>query len=270
MFSYSAITAALGFVLSTGIACAHEFWISPEAYRVSPGGTIAAHLRIGQDFKGASYSYNPARIERFQFGLPDDLKPVEGRVGDRPALTVETSEQTGLRLVVHETKDSTVTYSDRDKFANFAVNHDLGDVALRHGARGLPDTKFVESYRRYAKSLIAVGDGAGADELVGLDVEILVLTNPYELAPGTPVEVRLFDGGTPRAGAQLEVFTRTGEDFVALRKLRADAEGRVLVPSTPNSEVLLNFVVLQERDGDPEKREPVWHSLWASTTYRVP
>lgn len=270
MICNSVLTAALGVALTAGIASAHEFWIAPEAYSVSPGGTIAAHLRIGQDFKGASYSYNPVRIEKFQFGLPGDLLPVEGRVGDRPALRVEAPQKEGLRLVVHETKNSTVTYSAWEKFASFAQNHDLGDVAARQAARGLPDAKFVESYRRYSKSLIAVGHGAGADALVGLDVEILVLTNPYELSPGAPVEVQLFEGGQVRAGAQLEVFTRIGEDRVELSKLRADADGRVLVPSTPNSEVMLNFVVLQERDGDPDLRQPVWHSLWASTTYHVP
>ena len=58
------------------------------------------------------------------------------------------------------------------------MKHKAFDSVLEdHQARGLPDTGFRESYRRYAKTLIAVGDGAGNDPSIGPASEIVALSN---------------------------------------------------------------------------------------------
>ena len=64
----------------------------------------------------------------------------------------------------------------------------------------------METYRRYAKSLVAVGDGKGSDRDVGLDTEIIALANPYtdDVSGGLPVLVTLY--GEPRKDAQVETY----------------------------------------------------------------
>ena len=222
---------------------------------------------MGQNFEGSSYSYIPDRFTRFDAGLSGALEPVAGRIGDRPAVNLVAREP-GLWLLVHETTDSLLTYHDAQKFTDFIAMHDLGPIEEAHNARGLPDTGFRESYRRYAKSLIAVGDAQGADQRIGLKVEIVAEANPYALE-GTTLPVRLWQFGAPRAEEQLEVFTRLGKE-VTWRTYRSDGDGRVTVPAPPGAEMLLNFVVLTPVEGDVAAREPVWHSDWASMTFQIP
>lgn len=250
----------------------HEFWISPETYFFDGTDALRVHLRVGTDFEGASYSYNPGSFARFDAGPPEALAPVKGRLGDRPALALRDLPP-GLLLIVHETTDLRLTYRAPEKFPGFVANHDLGDWVLpRHAERGLPETGFREAYRRFAKSLVAVGPSAsaGGDRRVGLAVEIVAETNPYALHRQDTVRVRLWRDDAPHANAQLEVFARAPSGEVTRTNLRSDADGHVDVPVHPGDEVLLNFVVLRELEGDVAANTPVWRSLWASLTFAVP
>lgn len=236
---------------------------------MAPGAQLTAHLRNGQFFKGATQSYNPGGTERFVAGPASALSEVGGRLGDRPALNVPATEE-GLWLIVYETDDTLLTYDEWDKFVDFDQFHDLGGAPDAHLARGLPQTGFGESYRRYCKALVAVGDGAGSDVQVGMDVEIVLETNPYTAEPGAPILARLYADGAVRGKAQLEMFQRVGDEEPTRALLRSDGDGLVTVPTVPGSEVMLNFVTLDPLEGDPAAREPVWHSRWASLTYAVP
>ncbi|MGB8621830.1 MAG: DUF4198 domain-containing protein [Paracoccaceae bacterium] len=256
-------------LFSATLAHAHEFWLSPQRYQLAEGEPIRADIRVGQMFTGAAYSYLPDRIARFDLVMGDDLTKVESRMGDRPAMAM-APPAAGLAVLVHETTDSTLTYDDWDTFLRFFQHKAFGDVEARHLARGLPKTGFSETYRRYAKSLVAVGDGAGRDRATGLEVEIVALANPYTdaLPDGLPVQV-LYQGA-PRAERQLEVYERAPDGTVSDLRLTTDAQGRVMVPVLPGREYLLDSVVLRGTGNDDPAAGPVWHSLWASLTFKMP
>lgn len=250
-------------------ASAHEFWIAPEAYTVAAGEPIVADLRVGQDFAGARQSYVPDNFARFEVKMGETTEPVEGRIGDRPAMTFPTQGE-GLAVVVHETKGNSLQYRTRDLFEDFVDHKDLGDVLERHAARDLPELKFREAYTRYAKSLVAVGDGAGADSAVGLHTEIVALANPYtdDLSGGFPVQVLL--DGAPRVDAQVEVFARDEAGEVTQNFYRTDAAGEAVIPVAPATEYMVDAVVMEDTGNDDPEAGPVWHSAWANLTFRTP
>lgn len=264
--------AALAIVLglcAPMAARAHEFWIEPQAYALAPGDALRASLKVGEMFAGASYPYVPDNFLRFEAGPADRLRPVPGRMGDRPALALEP-HATGLWVIVHETTALWLTYDGWERFEAFTGQHDLGAARDLHRARGLPDNGFREMYFRHAKSLVAVGDGrSGADRRLGLEVEIVAETNPYTVRDGGPVVLRMFDGGAPRADAQMELFVRHGGK-VTRDTLRSDAQGRVTAVLPAGAEVLANFTTLEPVEGDPAAREAVWLSRWASLTFAMP
>lgn len=247
---------------------AHEFWINPVAYEVPSGGTLVATLRVGEHFAGAEQSYLERNFTRFDMRCDDGLVPVPGRAGDRPALNVAAPSD-GLCVIIHQTRDYTLTYNDWQKFVNFVEHKDFEGVLDAHRDRGLPETGFVELYSRYAKSLIAVGDAAGSDAEVGLLTEIVAEANPYtdDLKDGLPIRV-LYEG-EPRADAQVELFARPPEGDVEVTLHRTDAEGRVTLPVQPGYAYLADAVVLRLLQAQAEK-DPVWESLWASLTFAVP
>lgn len=249
-------------------AGAHEFWIDPVAYRVEPGGALVASLRVGEEFAGAEQSYLAREFVRFETVCDGQRAAVPGRAGDRPALNIPAPRD-GLCVIVHETEDSRLTYTQWQSFVNFTEHKDFTSVLADHVARGLPETGFVELYSRYAKSLIAVGDGAGADANVGLLTEIVAEANPYTDDVSGGVPVRVFYDGVPRVDAQLELFARSPGGAVTVSLHHTDATGRVMVPVQPGYVYLLDAVVMRPLDAQTAT-DPVWESLWASLTFAVP
>ncbi len=254
---------------STTGAKAHEFWLSPDSYTVSREDVMQVRLRVGSDMKGPPLSYLPQDIVRFDVVQGDLVRPVSGRMGDNPALVMEAL-QDGLAIVVHETTDARLTYKEFAKFDRFVTHKDFKTALADHKARGLPDMGFQETYRRYAKSLIAVGAGAGADRVIGLKIEIVAEANPYtdDLTGGMPLLVLL--DGTPRPDVQVELFQTAPDGSVTTTLHRTDASGRVKVPVLAGMEYLADNVDLRPLDNDDPMAGPVWHSDWASLTFRTP
>ncbi len=250
-------------------AAAHEFWISPDAYQVPPGGTLKAEFRVGQEFAGAGYVFVPGRSERFEVVTADGTTEVTPRVGDRPALNIPAPEE-GLNVVVHETGDLTVNYTDFEVFQRFLKHKDWTSLEAVHAERGLPLTGFKESYRRYAKSLIEVGEGKGADQAMGLEIEIVAVTNPYidDLSNGMVVNV-IYQGAA-RGDAQVEIFEKAPGGEVEIIHVRTDESGRAVFPITKGHEYLVDSVVVRAEDNEDPEAGPVWRSLWASLTFKVP
>ncbi|MDJ0627848.1 MAG: DUF4198 domain-containing protein [Rhodobacter sp.] len=249
-------------------ALAHEFWISPQTYSVEPEAQIIAHIRVGQKFEGSAYSFIPQKFARFDLVSGESVIPVEGRIGDRPALAMAAPGD-GLVTVVHQTTDIFLSYRDAEKFVNFCNEKDFTWVLDEHKARGLPETGFRERYSRYAKSLVAVGTGAGADREVGMETEIVALANPYtdDLDGGLPV--RVLYRGQPRADVQVEIFAKAPDGTVEATKTRTDDAGLAAIPADPGIEYLVDAVVMRALEPVAEN-DPVWESLWASLTYQVP
>lgn len=261
---------ALLFISSTATgAIAHEFWVSPQRYSVAQSDTIFADFRVGQNFKAPSYAYIPQQSTRFEIVLGDQVIPAESRIGDRPALA-QRIEGKGLAVIVHETTDAKLTYTEWDKFTGFVEHKDFAGALEKHAERGLPQTGFKETYRRYVKSLVAIGDGQGSDRNMGLRIEVIALANPYtdDLSGGFPVQIML--DGAPRTDAQIEVFARAPDDTVTSTFYRTDDQGQATFPVQPGTEYLVDSVALEPREPKDFNKDPVWHSDWASLTFKTP
>ena len=259
----------LSLLISTSAVFSHEFWISPEKYQVESGENLVASLRGGQQFSGGPFSFLPQRFERFQLVKGDMEVDVVGRVGDRPALNMAAPED-GLWVVVHETTDNRLTWKEWEKFVSFVEKKKLAGTLENHAERGLPDSGFRESYRRFVKSLISVGDGQGADREVGLRTEFVALANPYvdDITQGFPVLV-LFEG-EPRVDVQIEIFEKDSSGKVTIFTQQTDAQGRALIPVQPGYEYLLDAVKMLPLEATGTETDPVWRSLWAALTFAVP
>ncbi|MDU9006406.1 DUF4198 domain-containing protein [Sedimentitalea todarodis] len=259
--------AVLASLLFTAIpALSHEFWIEPEEYQVQSGSPLKAQFRNGQNFKGTALAYFDKRNARLEQVIAGQAVPYAGRMGDIPAIET-TAPLDGLLVVVHQTAPQTLTYKTWEKFKAFAEHKDFPDIRARHRDRGLPESGFAERYTRYAKALIAVGDGAGSDRPASMETEFVALTNPYTDDPENGLHVQLLYRGKPRADAQIEVFEKAPDDTVTINLQRTDSQGQAIIPIKSGHEYLLDAVVLRPlSDDSPE----VWESLWAAMTFAVP
>lgn len=255
------ILGSLLCLASIEAAGGHEFWIDPDVYRVDSGAAIIGNTRTGQDFKGYRHLYLPKRFERFELHAPDGMRPVDGVVGDLPALNIETHSD-GLHIVVYQSVQQTVDFEDWTVFQGYLEDEGLPPVKERHVARGLNPESFTEAFVRCAKSLIAVGDGAGEDRATGLPLELVALTNPYL---GETPSVRLLWRGVPLPHRQIKVLYKQNAEGPGDRHTVTTGVGGVAqLPDLGPGLYLLNAVQLIENS------DPPWLSYWASMTFEKP
>ena len=254
--------------LLPSIGQSHEFWIEPFAWQIAPDEVLQAHIRVGENMKGAALSYFPKNTKRFEVVTPQGQYKVGGSIGDRPVLR-GTARDTGLYVIIYVTGSDILTYSEEEKFIDFVEHKDLDDTLEVHAERGLPKVGFDEKFSRYAKSLVSVGDGKGQDRVFGLLTEITALANPYtaDLSEGLPVQLTY--RGQPRTDAQIEIYERDAEQQVSVRTVRTDETGKAVIDVKPGHDYMLDAVVM--RPIEPEKEgDAVWESLWANLTFQVP
>lgn len=248
---------------------AHEFWLEPSDFQPKVGDVVTVDLVIGTHFDGFSSPYTPDEIAAF--GLIDAAgnTPITGRFGDMPAGQFVVA-QVGLSLLYHQTTPSYVTYTKPEKFISFAVEKGFADVAARYQKQTAENFRLVEKYRRFAKSLIMVGPASGQDQLLGLEMELVALTNPYQQSVSKEFTVAVYDSGAPRPGAQVTVFIRHTPSDVEKKIIIADERGQVHLSLLPGRHYLFDSVKLQPiKDADPIKNAE-WESLWAALTFAVP
>ena len=261
---------AFVFSLLAAPVAAHEFWIEPLAYQVGPDGMLEAHIVNGEEFSGGKQPYLPQRFVHFALFAGGETTRVEGRPGDMPALRqVPLAE--GLNIAAYQARNANVSYAEWQKFQNFVDHKDFGDVRSLHEARGLSVDGFSEVYSRHVKSLIGVGDGAGTDRRVGLETEIVALSNPYVDALEDGFAVQVFYRNDVRSDTQVEVFEKDADGSVVISLYRTDAEGIARFPVRPGHRYMVDAVVLREpSERLAEQSGAVWETLWANLTFAVP
>ncbi len=246
---------------------AHELWIEPHEYQVETAGELTADLKNGEEFVGSTLAYFANNIVRFDMIMGEASVPVEGRLGNIPALAAAAPSVDGLMVLVYQSTESSLKYAEWEKFMAFAEHKDFKIAEPAHLAAGWPQQDFREVYARFVKSLVAVGNGEGTDMVTGMETEFVALTNPYSAAFDGTMQVQVLYKAQPRADAQVEIFHRKPDGEVEVTLTRTNADGVASIPVTPGSEYLLDAVVLRPYSGD---KDAVWETLWAALTFKVP
>lgn len=256
-------------VLSVSLAAsAHEFWLEPLSFKVAQSANIQAHIKVGQGLEGDSYSFFPANFERFDLTVNDSTSPLNNRFAKKPAVDQPT-EASGLHVLTYQSKPSKLRYEKREVFEKFLRAEGIEWVLKAHEKRGLHPLDFTELYKRYAKTLIKVGDGKGHDRLMGLPFEWVVLTNPYTESPLKTVTAQLFYDGKPFAESAVNVFIKR-EDKISQAQFKTDEEGKLDVSVIDGGLFLINAVHMIIPDkAIAISADAAWMSLWASTTFLV-
>ena len=251
------------------LAPAHEFWIAPRDSTPEPGEPLVAELANGEFFAGRFLPYDASHHPLTMLATPDGVRTWEGVDGERPAVR-ETTSTAGLHVLALESNAGSAVHADFDEFSAFVTEEGAPDVAGRHRAEGLPETRIVELFTRHAKALVAVGGEGGADRPLGLELEIVALDDPYANGAEETLAFRLLLDGEGVADTQVSLFHKVDGAEAAAERVttRTDASGRFAVDAAPPGRYLLNAVLLR-RPSPSRMLESgaLWESLWASLTF---
>jgi uncharacterized GH25 family protein len=259
------VLALLLLVFSAPAVRGHDFWIEPSAFTPAPGQRVAVRLRVGEHFRGDPVPRYPERIERFADVGPSGEAPVPGVPNSDPAGFAAFGTP-GLHLLVYDSDHASVEL-EGEKFEEYLKLEGLEAVSALRAKRGQTGDPVKEIYSRCAKSLVAVGGGAGPgyDRSLGLALELVPEANPYTLKGGGELPVRLYYGGKPLKGALVMALQKDRPE--PKLSARSDAQGRVQLRLDRPGVWLVKAVHMvpagKETGAD-------WESFWASLTFEVP
>ena len=251
-------------------ANAHEFWIEPTQYQLNDD-LINAHLRVGQEFQGMVLMYNPQDFKTFKIlsGSKNKKEKIKGILGDVPAINITTNLD-NLLIIYHETKDKYVDYKKFQKFEDFVNEKGYQQLINTHFEKGFPESNFIESYRRYAKSLITLNGSEGKDKKTGLLFEFVLDQNPYTELNSEQMSGTLYYKKKPLKKNLVTIFSKYKNTNLSIVNTITDDKGKFTFDIEQGREYLLDSVVIYLLKADPDKNEPIWHSNWASTTFLIP
>ena len=235
-------------------AFAHDFWIEPTSFVPAPGDLVKVKLWVGERLEGETLPRDEAHIERFAAIDAKGKSPVLGRDGQDPAGVMRPAAAGGT-MIVYRSLWSRIEL-DAAKFETYL------------GLEGLPKVPAgPEVYSRCAKALVAVGGKGSAafTKPAGLRLEIVPEADPYALAPGAALPVRVLYGGKPLADVLVVALdlASAGEP----QRIRTDRAGRARV-ALPRAGMWLVKVV--HMIPAPAGAGATWESFWASLTFGVP
>jgi uncharacterized GH25 family protein len=251
-------------VLAAQSLHAHDFWIEPSAHRVEVGTVLDVGLRVGEDYRGDPVPRHPAGIRRFVLSGPAGEEAIPGAEGADPAGRVPIRTP-GLFVLGYHSRPAPVRLEAR-KFEEYLAEEGLEGIIARRAERRESAKPGREIFSRCAKSLVASGGAAGFghDRRLGLPLELIPETNPFESAGGS-LSVRLLFHERPLEGALVVAVSR--EEPGTKLTTRSDRRGRAVLDLAAGRTWLVKAVHMVPA---PAGTDADWESLWASLTFEIP
>ena len=242
---------------------AHDMWIEPATFSPETGEIVAVRLRVGQDFLGDPLPRTPELINQFVVEDAEGRKPVVGRNGADPAGFLRVAVP-GLLVIGYHSNPSAVELA-AEKFNQYLKDEGLDAVAALRARRGQTGAA-REIFSRCAKSLVLSGppNKTQGDRSLGFTLELVAERNPYTMAVGQDLPVRLMYESRPLAGALVVAMNRSNPSDKLTA--RSDKDGRVRFRLPRTGVWLIKAVHMVEA---PAGANAEWASYWASLTFEL-
>jgi LPXTG-motif cell wall-anchored protein len=247
------------------IAAAHDFWLYPTTHQLAKPGSIDVRVCLGQPKDVEDLERRPFHIKRFEAFAGDDTLAIKGAAKASPAGSVELSGER-IYTLLYESKFSSVELPPR-KFDGYLAEEGLLDIIADRQKRGEAERPGLDSFSRYAKALVRVGNASeGFDRRLGLQAEIVAKVDPFVGGADGHLEFEVWYLDQPKAGALVDLFRVEEKDIVPVTHATSDKDGRVRF-ATPGTGRYLVAATMMRRAQWPVEGD--WESSWASLTFEV-
>jgi len=257
-----------GCLLHAGSAAAHDYWLLPDSFRVTPAGRVGLSLWVGDGFVPEDgRPWQRERTPRFDHvsaqGVVDLLaRPAEGA---RPLLTLSLGAAGGHLFAMD--RNAARVELPADRFERYLREEGLAHVVDDRRARGESARSGRERYTRCLKAFVQAGgalDGVST-RAVGQEFELVALDDLARLRPGAALRVAVRLRGGAQAGVLVEALSRVGGDVRRAAGV-SDAAGRVTFTVDREGTWLLRAVHMERCEGCADAE---WRSRWASYVFGI-
>jgi len=248
------------------ISLSHEFWIDPVKYYLKNEEIIKAGVYIGENIEGSQIAFSKKYFKTVNLFSKDNKIKIKGRLGDFPALNIKRTFN-GLNIIQVESEMNYVNYKGLLKFEIFSRKKGYKNLLKIHKEKNYPDN-FVESYKRYAKSLVSVDNLDGNDVDTNMELEFIFLDNPLKNLNESK-RILLEYQNKILTDHQVSIMSVKGDNFKK-EFLKTNKEGYFEFFFKKGTKYLIDSVVIIEGSNKKKDNYAKWHSLWASYTLKTP
>ncbi|MEO7312857.1 MAG: DUF4198 domain-containing protein [Chitinophagaceae bacterium] len=253
-------------VVGTLTASAHEYFLSAYHYKVKKGDTLEVHLFVADGLnvqleRPMQYS----KTISFQLFHSNGTIDLLAATPDKNLPMVErTVDFDGLGLMVLN-RNNTPHVMETQKFLDYLKEDHLENITVPKSAMGKPQR---EQYSRYIKGLVLSGKVTAIDttykKVLGQNMEIVFLNNPYLLTKDDVLKVQVFFLGKPLANKVITARNRKGSLAATEQTSRTNAQGICSFKLGRNGEWLIHATHMI---ASPDKAVADWDSFWASYSF---
>ena len=244
----------------------HEFWIDPMKFQFMDNEIFEANILIGENFEGSPipFSKNYFKIS-FLHSNKNKIK-IKGRLGDIPALKIKKLFS-GLNIIQTESITKYIEYNDLAKFEIFTTKKGYPNLVKKHKENDYPDN-FIESYKRYAKSLVSLNNFDGNDVDTNMEFELIFLDNPLKNLNKSK-RILLEYKNKILADHKVSIMSFNNGYF---RKefFKTNSNGYFEYLFKNDTKYLIESVVIIDGSNKKKHNYAKWHSLWTSYTLKTP
>ena len=253
---------------------AHDFWLQPTEYWISPDALTSITLQVGHGPFRQRSPIPARRITRFEVIAP---KGAVVDLHERLRLGGATEDgdfqlrNPGTYVLVLQTDDRAQTHLPSIRFNDYLKVEGLAPALEQRARLHRMDADGSERYSRCAKSIVQVGSsGEGSqDQLskpVGLPLEIVPEASPYAVPRSATLPVRVIYAGRPLAGALVKL-TNLKNDASPFEVHLTDHEGRATFPMPSSGTWLLNVIWTKAL---PHSDETDFETVFSSLSFGFP
>lgn len=265
-------TAVAMLFVAAGAASAHDFWIQPSSFWISPDASTSLGILVG---------HGPAR-QRWVLRLNrvvalNSFGPGGRRVDHSNALrqgTYAPDARLGFHVpgtyVIAFENTPSINSLPADRFTDYLRAEGIQPVIAWRQRTGKTGDPGRESYSRRAKALVQVGRSGNAQPQVtrpiGLTLEIVPEINPYTAKAGATLPVRVVYEGRFLPGAFVKL-TNLRDDEKPVETHLTNAGGRAVFQLPRKGEWQMNVVWSKPITGNPDVE---FETVFSSLTFGFP
>jgi hypothetical protein len=228
------LVTASALLLATTPLTAHDFWIDLPSHLQKPGHAFPVRFLIGNVGSTKPWETLWRKIVSYRDygpdGVHDHLADLHMTTAAEPGGATTTVAGAGTHVLAFESYQAENDIT-AEEFNAYAEHEGLTPALSKRKLDGTSATRGRELYSRRAKALVQLGNKAtdNATQPIGQTLEVVPERNPYALADGTPLPIRIFYRGLPLAGASVVMERLDGQTAHGAPAI-TNADGRVSFP----------------------------------------
>lgn len=252
--------------LIVSLVVAHDMWLEPHKFFVSPGEIVTIQNGNGTIYKVSENAVTPDRVSSVALMGPEgEIRQLDKLDVSGNYLEFQVDLQSPGNYWVGLATRSRPIQLTGDEFNEYLEHDGLPHVLKERKEKGISDRAEIEQYSKYVKTYLQVGEERSQNFSVplGLEIEIVPQRNPYSLGVGQELPIQVLFRGAPLEGFVVHAGFE-GQESEGVHSY-TDAEGRATITLGGAGKWYIRGIHLFQVDAADHSYE----SYWATLTFAV-